>query len=109
MLTTAITYLALGLSAVAILTTMILKIGASMRDCPQNGPAAKVVSVTTATGFAAIGTGGVLLTGAALPLAGESMNIALPPAIGFVILCLGLGFLRAMEALRSNLPVQTSA
>jgi len=104
MIPTAIIYLALGLGITAILTTMILKIGRTMHDCPQNGPTARTLTITTATGFAAIGTGGVLLAGAALPFAGNAVPMALPLVAGFVTLCLGLGFLRAMEAVRDNLP-----
>lgn len=106
MMLTATLYLALGLGVTAILTAMIVKIGRTMQDCPQNGPASRTLTITTATGFAAIGTGGVLLAGAALSLAGNDLAMALPLVTGFVTLCLGLGFLRAMEALRDNLPAQ---
>lgn len=111
MILTATLYLALGLGITAILTAMIVKIGRSMHDCPQNGAAARTLTITTATGFAAIGAGGVLLAGAALPLANQGLPMALPLVTGFVTLCLGLGFLRAMEALRDNLPTtgQTAA
>ena len=97
-------YFTLGLAALAALTLMILNIGKGIETCPQNGAAARVLARTTATGFAAIGAGGVVLTGAILPMAPQIMPVTLPLAVGFCLLCLGLGFLRAMESLRANLP-----
>ena len=103
MLPFALTYLFAAMIAVALLSFMILKIGALMSDCPQNGPAARTAAITISTGFAAIGTGGVLLIGAVLPLLADMPELAIALGLGFVSLCLGLGFTQAIATLRAVL------
>ncbi len=115
MLPFALTYLFAGLLTVAALSFMILKIGALMSDCPVNGsdknsgknsgknPAARTAAITIATGFAAIGTGGVLLIGAVLPLLAEMPELGVALGLGFASLCLGLGFTQAIATLRAVL------
>ena len=107
----ALTYLTAGLIIVALLSYMILKIGALMSQCPQGrtdtsagtNPGARTAAITIATGFAAIGSGGVLLIGAVLPLLADMPELGVVLGLGFVALCLGLGFTQAVATLRSVL------
>ncbi len=107
MLPYALTYLIAGLITVALLSFMILKIGALMSECPQgeadNTPAARTAAITIATGFAAIGSGGVLLIGAVLPLLADMPELGVAIGLGFAALCLGLGFTQAATTLRTVL------
>ena len=103
MLTIGILYFNLGLGAVAALTAMILRIGALAQDCPDSARRAGPAATAIATGFAAIGAGGVTLIGAALPLMADAPFAALMLALGFAALCLGLGFTHAMGNLRAAL------
>lgn len=103
MLTLALIYFNLGLGAVAALALMILRVGALLGDCPEARARAHVIAVSIATGFAAIGAGGVLLIGAALPMLVDAPFAALMLALGFAALCLGLGFTHAMGLLRAAL------
>ena len=94
-------YIALGIGAVIALGHMILRIGKLMDTCPQNGPAIRVATVTVATGFAAIGTGGVVLIGA-LPLVLRTAPVTgLVLALGLATLSLGLGFTQAVATLQA--------
>jgi len=68
MLLTALTYMALSFGGLAVLSVMILKIGALLGNCPSAGTSARTAAVTIATGFGAIGTGGVILIGSLLPM-----------------------------------------
>ena len=97
----AFIYIGLGFGGVAALTAMILNIGRMVRQCPQTGDAAHAAAVTIATGFAAIGSGGVILIGAALPLLVEMPLVGFMLALGFAALCLGLGFAHAVGTLRA--------
>ena len=103
MLTLAVFYIPFALTAVVVLTLMILHIGALAGDCPVTRARARAVSTSVATGFAAIGTGGVIIIGAALPILGEAPVVALMLTLGFAALCLGLGFTHAMGTLRAAL------
>lgn len=94
-------YIALGFGALAALATMILRIGALLGDCPQSRRTARAASVTIATGFAAIGAGGVILIGAVLPILEDAPLAAFLAALGFAALCLGLGFTQAVGTLRA--------
>ncbi|MEP4196867.1 MAG: hypothetical protein ABJL99_14665 [Aliishimia sp.] len=104
----ALIYIVMSLAAVSALTLMILRIGSMMADCPDNGPAVRVGTVTVATGFAAIGTGGAVLIGAILPFLPHAPFMGLMLALGLAALCLGLGFTQAVATLRVVLmpPVQ---
>lgn len=106
MLTIGILYFNLALGAVAALSLMILRIGALVGDCPEARARAHVIAVSIATGFAAIGAGGVLIIGAALPVMIDAPFAALMLALGFAALCLGLGFTHAMGMLRAALGAQ---
>ncbi|MEL6888106.1 MAG: hypothetical protein AAFO86_05290, partial [Pseudomonadota bacterium] len=71
--------------------------------CPVTQARARAVSITIATGFAAIGAGGVIMIGAVLPMLDDAPFAALMLALGFAALCLGLGFTHAMGTLRAAL------
>lgn len=108
MLATALIYLTASLGTVLILSLMILKIGRMLADCPENGARARTAAITVATGYAAIGTGSVLLIGAVLPVFAEEATLALLPAVGFAALCLGLGFTNAVSTLRHVLEAKAA-
>ena len=61
MITIYVIYFAVTLLVLGGLIAMILKIGAMMGDCPISNGAARSASITIATGYAAIGLGGVAL------------------------------------------------
>lgn len=101
MLTYAILYLVLALGTLVALAGMILKIGNMLGGCPQAVRAARAAGVTIATGYAAIGGGGVILIGAVLPVLADAPLMGLMLALGFAALCLGLGFAHAIGTLRA--------
>lgn len=68
MFSLALLYITLGFAGLVALATMILRIGTLLGDCPQSRATARAGAVTIATGFCAIGAGGVILIGAALQL-----------------------------------------
>lgn len=103
MLILALTYIALGFGALAALAAMILRIGALLGDCPKSRATAHAAAVTIATGFAAIGAGGVILIGAALPLLTDAPFVGFLAGLGLAALCLGLGFTQAVGTLRALL------
>lgn len=96
----ALVYFAITLATLGLLGSMILRIGRTMGDCPQTGASARLASVTIATGFLAIGLGGVLLVAIALPLTAE-LGAAIFPITGFACLVLGLGFTHAVRVLKA--------
>ncbi|MEO1140327.1 MAG: hypothetical protein AAFW87_12825 [Pseudomonadota bacterium] len=100
MLIAVLSFIALALLALAVLTKMILVIGQMQSDCPETGATVRLVAVTVATGFCAIGTGGVLLIAAALPVLADVPVVSLLAALGLASLCLGLGFTHAVNTLR---------
>lgn len=97
----AITYITLAAAALVALSIMILKIGTLIGDCPQSATAARAAAITVATGFAAIGAGGIILIGAVLPLLQDAALPAFFLSLGFAALCLGLGFTHAVATLRA--------
>ena len=101
MLSFALIYITLAFGALIALATMILKIGALIGKCPGTDERAHAVAVTIATGFSAIGGGGVILIGVALPIMANQPVAALMLALGFASLCLGLGFTHAVGTLRA--------
>ena len=103
MFTILSTYTVLSLGVLVALGCMILKIGAMLGDCPQSRALAKSAAVTIATGYVAIGAGGVLLIGAVLPVMAEDAGLVLIAALGLAVLCLGLGFSQAISTLRAVL------
>lgn len=100
MLLTAMIYMAMAFGGLAVLSVMILRIGTLLEACPQTAGRARMAAVTIATGFAAIGSGGVILIGALLPLMQRAAFGGLFLALGLVALCLGLGFTHAAGTLR---------
>ncbi|MFN3207824.1 MAG: hypothetical protein ACE369_02255 [Roseovarius sp.] len=100
MLTYLLIFIGLSLIALVALTRMILLIGTMQKNCPETGAAARLVSVTVATGYCAIGAGGVLLIAAAFPILAQTPVVAFFLALGLAMLCLGLGFSHAVNTLR---------
>ncbi len=98
-----ITYAIVSLAVLVALASMILKIGSLLGECPQTKAMAKSAAVTIATGFCAIGLGGVMLVGSTLPVLQEDAVFALVAALGVSVLCLGLGFTQAIVQLRAVL------
>lgn len=96
-------YAVISLSALVALGCMILKIGNLLGDCPESRAASKSATVTIATGYCAIGAGGVLLIASVLPMLQEDAVFALSAALGLAVLCLGLGFTQAVVQLRAVL------
>ena len=94
-------YIALGFGGLAALAIIILRIGALLGECPQSRATARAGAVTIATGFSAIGAGGVMLIGAALALLAQAPMAGFLVALGFAALCLGLGFTHAISTLRA--------
>jgi len=101
MLTLALIYFPIALSILLALYLMILRIGALVGACPDSQRLAEAAAVTIATGFAAIGAGGIALVGAVIPLLPQIPLTALMAALGFIALCLGLGFAHAVGTLRA--------
>ena len=101
MIMLALTYITLALAALIALCIMILKIGHLIGDCPQSKTAACAAAVSVATGFAAIGSGGIIVIGAGLAMADDMILPAFFLSLGFAALCLGLGFTHAIATLRA--------
>lgn len=100
MLVAILSFIAISMVTLVALTRMILLIGAMQQDCPENGPAARLVAVTVATGFCAIGAGGVFLIAAGFPMLMQAPVVAFFVGLGLAVLCLGLGFSHAVNTLR---------
>jgi hypothetical protein len=97
-------YLAFFLVALVTLlglTAMILRIGRALGECPSKGRAAQAASITIATGFVAIGLGGVSIIAAGLAMADAGGAAALF-AVGLACVTLGLGFTHAVTLLRET-------
>jgi hypothetical protein len=110
-MTLAITaYFAIALGTLAALARMIMLIGRSIGDCPQTGRRAVMAATSIATGFLAIGMGGVILIAASIPALDPhtptSQAIVVLFNAGLASLILGLGFTHALRVLRAvvNLP-----
>ena len=93
-------YVILAFGALASLCIMILRIGRMLGTCPITKSVARTASVTIATGFAAIGAGGVILLGAMIPVMANAPLLGFLLALGLASLCLGLGFTHAIATLR---------
>ena len=98
-------YPVLAFGTLGVLGWMILRIGALLGDCPQSQARARAAAVTIATGYLAIGAGGVILGAAAAVLAGAGLPVIIG-VLGFVVLCLGLGFTNAVATLRAVIAPQ---
>ena len=95
-------YFGVGLAALAGLATMIVLIGRDLATCPVKGPALYVGSLSIATGYAAIGLGGLVLVAPVTDMFGGDW-IGLFIALGAMLIALGLGFTDAMAILRGIL------
>lgn len=97
-----LSYILLAFGALVALCIMLLRIGSLMADCPINGPRLKISAISIATGFAAIGAGGIALIGAGLiAVLPQTQLFGLAAALGLAALCLGLGFTQAVATLRA--------
>ena len=96
-------YFTIAFGVLAALARMILVIGKGMGQCPQTAPVARAGAISIATGFLAIGTGGVLLIGALVPSlsGGQAVLMGTLACAGLVSLTLGLGFSHALRVLRA--------
>jgi hypothetical protein len=94
-------YVILAFAALIALSMMILKIGTLLGDCPQAARRAQAASITIATGFSAIGAGGIILIAVILPILPHMPAAAFLAALGLASLCLGLGFTHAVATLRA--------
>lgn len=94
-------YFALALALTLTLAGMILKVGTLLGDCPDSGRAAKAAAVTIATGYTAVGFGGLILIGAGYVIVAPGELAGLLGALGLASLCLGLGFSNAVVTLRA--------
>lgn len=93
-------YAVLAFGTLGVLGWMIIRIGALVGDCPASDARARAASLTIATGYLAIGAGGVVLGGAVAVFV--ELNLAATIAVlGFIVLCLGLGFSNAISTLRA--------
>ncbi|MEP5154844.1 hypothetical protein [Planktotalea sp.] len=97
-----LSYAAIAFAMLVALSVMLLRIGAMMADCPVNGPRIQISAITIATGFAAIGAGGIALIGAGFIVSLPDTSLfGLTAALGLAALCLGLGFTQAVANLRA--------
>ena len=90
--------------ALVILTgmvVMIIRLSGDMSDCPQRGKGLKSAGVAIATGYWAIGLGGIILIAAAIAAFDFGNPAVLLLGLGFASLCLGLGFANAVATLRA--------
>ncbi len=101
MFTYFILYFGLAACALIALAIMIFRIGAALTDCPITGRAARAGALTIVSGFAAIGSGGIILIAAFAMVLVPGLTLAgLMGALGLSLLCLGLGFTQAVASLR---------
>jgi hypothetical protein len=98
-------YFAIALGTLIALARMILLIGRSMAECPQTGRVARAAATSIATGFLAIGMGGVILIAATIPALHPqdptSQAIVVLFNAGLASLILGLGFTHALRVLHA--------
>jgi hypothetical protein len=98
-------YFAIALGTLVALARMIILIGRSIGDCPQTGRRAITAATSIATGYLAIGMGGVILIAASIPAMNPqdpaSQAIVVLFNAGLASLILGLGFTHALRTLRS--------
>lgn len=101
MFTYFILYFGLAAGALIALAIMIFRIGTAMTDCPIVGQTARAGAMTIVSGFAAIGSGGIILIAALAMVLMPGFNVAgSMGALGLSLLCLGLGFTQAVASLR---------
>ncbi len=100
---TDILFLPIAFAALVLLAIVLVVVGRAAGDCPQIGGAARVATLVVTTGFAAIGTGVILLIAASLPVLMQGQVMGLYVALGLVGIALGIGFYNAASALRDIL------
>lgn len=97
-------YFALAIAMLGALTWALLQIGERMSDCPVNGNTIKALSLTVATGFAAVGLGGVTLLAIMIPMAVSAPLQGFLGALGIAFVGLGFGFSQALSTMRDAVP-----
>ena len=100
---TDILFLSIAFAGLVSLAVVLVLIGRAAGDCPQIGGAARPATLVVTTGFAAIGTGVILLIAATLPVLMQGLVMGLYVALGLVGIALGIGFYNAAGALRDIL------
>lgn len=95
------TYIVLTFAALTALCRMILHIATLIGTCPETGGRARATGMTIATGFAAIGAGGLVIFASVMPIYANALPAVFLLALGFASLCLGLGFTHAIATLRA--------
>ncbi|MCU0800863.1 MAG: hypothetical protein MUD11_03660 [Rhodobacteraceae bacterium] len=99
-------YFTVTLATLLALARMILHVGRAIEGCAQTGAAARGAGLAIASGFVAIGLGGIILLAAGIPAFAHSANAAELAVVtlltvGLACLTLGLGFAHALGNLRS--------
>jgi hypothetical protein len=94
-------YFAAALIILTSLVMIIIKISGDMSDCPQRGKGLKSAGIAIASGYWAIGLGGIILIAAAIAALDFGQLPAMMLGLGFVSMCLGLGFANAVATLRA--------
>ncbi|MEM8979458.1 MAG: hypothetical protein AAGD04_08230 [Pseudomonadota bacterium] len=89
-----------SMAILACLCFVILDLGRRMEDCPVTGQAAPPAAIAIAVAFVAIGFGGVGLGAAALIALQDFGLVGVFGLLGFMSLCLGLGFSNAVAHLK---------
>ena len=100
---TDVLFLSIAFGDLVLLAIVLVLVGRAAGDCPQIGGAARVATLVVTTGFAAIGTGVVLLIASTLPVLMQGEIMGLYVALGLVGIALGIGFYSAASALRDLL------
>ncbi|WP_420862234.1 hypothetical protein [Algirhabdus cladophorae] len=101
MLINFLVYFGPALVILVTLVIMLLRISGDMSDCPQRGKGLRSAGVAIATGYWAIGLGGIILIAAGIAAVDFDSLAALFLGLGFACLCLGLGFANAVATLRA--------
>lgn len=107
-----IIYFVAAFLLLGVLDFIIYRVGCEIARCPKAPPGAHAAALAVASGYAAIGAGGVVLAGVIVPAANEFAIYGLFVGLGVACISLGLGFAQAMANLRANLdpiPAQASA
>lgn len=105
MLLALLIYFAVALTTLGLLARMILRIGQVVGQCPQTAGAARATATALATGYLAMGLGGVILLSALIPVLGnpafpQRLSVPVLFTTGLACLTLGLGFAHALRLLR---------
>jgi len=101
-------YLPISITVLGLLAFAVLSLGRQITNC-ENGPNAMPTAYSIAVAFLAIGLGGIGMGAGAIAALN---NLGLAPMLGilgFVCLCLGLGFTNAVANMKMVLLDVTKA